>query len=211
MLALVIVPIATELPETLNSVLWVRTNDDTLAFGNVAGSATFQSCVLASDRRRLHDLAARVGGIISATLTVLPRCSCLRCSGAVKRAGGLLMLALIPWLVYVVAQVATGWTPRPSEARTIVRSCISTAPDSVEEYASAVTPFLEEEPSARNVLLTIIDIVRIGSAAYSASAEFLVGQHDTATLWSARQAGRRRTRCWCRHCRSRLRRLSPRR
>jgi len=32
-LALVIAPVATELPETLNSVLWVRQGKDTLALG----------------------------------------------------------------------------------------------------------------------------------------------------------------------------------
>ena len=102
------------------------------------------------------------------------------------------MLVLIPWLVYVVAQVVTGGHLAALSARTIRRSCMSTAPDSVDEYASAVQPFLEEEPCARNVLLTIIESVRIGSAAYSASAEFLVGQHRRGQLWSARQAGRRR-------------------
>ncbi len=45
-LALIVIPVATELPETLNSVLWIRSRDDHLAFGNVAGSAAFQSCVL---------------------------------------------------------------------------------------------------------------------------------------------------------------------
>ena len=38
-LALIVVPLATELPETINGVLWVRSRQDSLAFGNVAGSA----------------------------------------------------------------------------------------------------------------------------------------------------------------------------
>jgi len=44
LLALVIAPIATELPEKLNSVLWVRQGKDTLAIGNISGAMVFQSC-----------------------------------------------------------------------------------------------------------------------------------------------------------------------
>ena len=61
-LALVIVPVATELPETLNSVLWVRTNDDMLAFGNVAGLGRVSVVHPRRDRDRLHHLATGLGG-----------------------------------------------------------------------------------------------------------------------------------------------------
>ncbi len=44
-LALVIAPIATELPEKFNSVLWVRNGKDTLAMGNITGAMVFQSCI----------------------------------------------------------------------------------------------------------------------------------------------------------------------
>jgi cation:H+ antiporter len=44
-LALIIAPIATELPEKFNSVLWVRTRKDTLAMGNITGAMVFQSCL----------------------------------------------------------------------------------------------------------------------------------------------------------------------
>ena len=43
-LALVIAPIATELPEKFNSVLWVRNGKDTLAMVNITGAMVFQSC-----------------------------------------------------------------------------------------------------------------------------------------------------------------------
>lgn len=45
LLALVIAPIATELPEKLNSVLWVRRGKDTLAMGNITGAMVFQSAI----------------------------------------------------------------------------------------------------------------------------------------------------------------------
>jgi cation:H+ antiporter len=41
----VIAPIATELPEKFNSVLWVRGRKDTLAMGNITGAMVFQSCI----------------------------------------------------------------------------------------------------------------------------------------------------------------------
>jgi cation:H+ antiporter len=45
LLALVIAPIATELPEKANSVLWVRLGKDTLAMGNITGAMVFQSAI----------------------------------------------------------------------------------------------------------------------------------------------------------------------
>jgi cation:H+ antiporter len=45
LLALVIAPIATELPEKLNSVIWIRQGKDTLALGNITGAMVFQSTI----------------------------------------------------------------------------------------------------------------------------------------------------------------------
>jgi cation:H+ antiporter len=45
LLALIIAPIATELPEKLNSVIWVRQGKDTLAMGNITGAMVFQSAI----------------------------------------------------------------------------------------------------------------------------------------------------------------------
>jgi cation:H+ antiporter len=42
--ALIVAPIATELPEKFNSVLWVRKGKDTLAMGNITGAMVFQAC-----------------------------------------------------------------------------------------------------------------------------------------------------------------------
>ncbi len=44
-LALIIAPIATELPEKFNSVIWVRQDKDTLAMGNITGAMVFQSMI----------------------------------------------------------------------------------------------------------------------------------------------------------------------
>jgi cation:H+ antiporter len=45
-LSLLIIPIATELPEKVNSVLWIRRHKDTLAFGNITGAMVFQGTLL---------------------------------------------------------------------------------------------------------------------------------------------------------------------
>jgi cation:H+ antiporter len=44
-LALVIAPIATELPEKFNSIIWVRQDKDTLAMGNITGAMVFQATI----------------------------------------------------------------------------------------------------------------------------------------------------------------------
>ena len=45
-LSLMIVPVATELPEKVNSILWIRKHKDTLAFGNISGAMVFQGTLL---------------------------------------------------------------------------------------------------------------------------------------------------------------------
>jgi cation:H+ antiporter len=44
-LALILAPLATELPEKANSVLWVREGKDSLALGNVTGAMVFQATI----------------------------------------------------------------------------------------------------------------------------------------------------------------------
>jgi len=46
LLSLLIIPIATELPEKLNSILWIRRGKDTLAFGNITGAMVLQGTLL---------------------------------------------------------------------------------------------------------------------------------------------------------------------
>ncbi len=44
-ISLLLAPIATELPEMFNSVLWVKSSKDTLAMANISGAIVFQSCI----------------------------------------------------------------------------------------------------------------------------------------------------------------------
>lgn len=45
-MSLILVPIATEMPEKVNSILWIRRGRDTLAFGNITGALVFQGSLL---------------------------------------------------------------------------------------------------------------------------------------------------------------------
>ena len=44
-LSLFLAPVATELPEMFNSVIWSKSAKDTLALGNITGAMVFQSCI----------------------------------------------------------------------------------------------------------------------------------------------------------------------
>ncbi len=46
LISLLVVPLATELPEKVNSILWIRRRKDTLAFGNLTGAMVFQGALL---------------------------------------------------------------------------------------------------------------------------------------------------------------------
>jgi cation:H+ antiporter len=107
-LALIVVPLATELPETMNSVLWVRSRDDPLAFGNIAGSATFQSCVLVFIGVIFTSWRPTTGAIIGAILTLLTAAFLLVLLRNGRGSGLWLMCAGVPWVGYVVAQAASG-------------------------------------------------------------------------------------------------------
>jgi cation:H+ antiporter len=43
---MIIAPIATELPEKFNSVIWINKGKDTLAIGNITGAMVFQGAVI---------------------------------------------------------------------------------------------------------------------------------------------------------------------
>jgi cation:H+ antiporter len=45
-LSAILIPLVTELPETLNSVVWIRQEKDALALGNITGAMVFQSTIV---------------------------------------------------------------------------------------------------------------------------------------------------------------------
>ena len=116
LLALVIAPIATELPEKFNSIIWVRGGKDTLAMGNITGAMVFQSTIPTIVALLFAPLAwqategsyiafASAGIAILATATIfIPMARTGRLRGRNLLIGGVFYLAYL----VLVALVVTG-------------------------------------------------------------------------------------------------------
>jgi cation:H+ antiporter len=107
-LALLIVPVATELPEKFNTVLWVNRGKDTLAMGNISGAMVFQSTFPVSlgllflrwefDPRDPAIISAALG-VLGAVVVLLGLRKTNEVDPKALLAGGLL------WLVFVILVV----------------------------------------------------------------------------------------------------------
>jgi cation:H+ antiporter len=71
LLSLLVIPIATELPEKVNSILWVRRGKDTLAFGNITGAMVFQGTLLPAIGIMLTPWEPRLEVLTGVGLTLL--------------------------------------------------------------------------------------------------------------------------------------------
>lgn len=105
-LSMIVAPIATELPEKCNSVIWLRAKKDTLALGNISGALVFQSCFpvafgVAFTKWNLG-LPSILGGIVAissaAVMLYLVRKNAL--SYRHLLAGGVLYAAVIGFLLW---------------------------------------------------------------------------------------------------------------
>ncbi len=111
-LSLIIAPIATELPEKFNSVLWVRENKDTLALGNMTGAMVFQSTIPVSFGMLFtdwHITPGSMGGFISGGIAIVSSILIFglmmfrqRLTGPTLLIGGLMYLVYLGYLVLVV-------------------------------------------------------------------------------------------------------------
>ena len=106
LIALILAPLATELPEKFNSIFWMRDGKDTLALGNVTGAMMFQSTVPVAFGVLFTpwnlaplDLFAVVLALASGGLVYLT----LRLSGKLR--AGRLMLGGLFYLAFVVGAV----------------------------------------------------------------------------------------------------------
>ncbi|WP_338834496.1 hypothetical protein MHLNE_08080 [Moorella humiferrea] len=70
-LALIIAPIATELPEKFNSIIWIGRGKDTLALGNITGAMVFQSSVIPAVGITMTSWELTQGALISAILAII--------------------------------------------------------------------------------------------------------------------------------------------
>ncbi|MCX7709939.1 MAG: sodium:calcium antiporter [Clostridia bacterium] len=69
-LSLIITPIATELPEKFNSVIWISKKKDTLALGNITGAMVFQSCIPVAIGILATSWELDIKAIVSAVLSI---------------------------------------------------------------------------------------------------------------------------------------------
>lgn len=102
LLSLLIIPVATELPEKVNSILWIRRGKDTLAFGNITGAMVFQGTLLPAIGIMLTPWQPRIE-VLSGVLVTLIAAAWLRIN---SRSGGLPIWALLLngafYVVYLV-------------------------------------------------------------------------------------------------------------
>lgn len=70
-LSMIIAPIATELPEKFNSVIWVSQGKDRLALGNITGAMAFQSTMIPAMGMMLCDWTLTVSAGISSVFVLL--------------------------------------------------------------------------------------------------------------------------------------------
>ncbi|HEY3309113.1 MAG TPA: hypothetical protein VGJ93_11715 [Desulfuromonadaceae bacterium] len=68
-LAMIIAPIATELPEKFNSVIWIGKGKDTLAIGNITGAMVFQGSVITAIGIMMTDWKLNAAALITVGLT----------------------------------------------------------------------------------------------------------------------------------------------
>lgn len=106
-LSLIIVPIATELPEKFNSIIWVRQGKDTLAMGNITGAMVFQSSIIPaigilSTPWKLSwlPIASAVLALLSAALVLAYVYRTSKLKSQILLTGGLLYLVFVT-LIFV--------------------------------------------------------------------------------------------------------------
>ena len=109
LLSLLIIPIATELPEKVNSILWIRRDKDTLAFGNITGAMVFQGTLLPAIGIMLTPWQPRVE-VLTGVLVTLAAAAWLRFN---SRSGGLAVWSLlVNGVLYAVFLAVTlSWSP----------------------------------------------------------------------------------------------------
>lgn len=99
LLSLLIIPVATELPEKVNSILWIRKGKDTLAFGNITGAMVFQGTLLPAIGIMLTDWTPKPEVAIGILLTLL---AAIWLRYRISRGGLLVWHLLVNGLLYIL-------------------------------------------------------------------------------------------------------------
>jgi cation:H+ antiporter len=93
-LALILAPLATELPEKVNSFFWVREGKDALALGNISGAMVFQSTIPIGIGLLFTDWSLRTNAFVS---VVLGFAGGLLAYESLHRAGRFKLPSVIGW------------------------------------------------------------------------------------------------------------------
>jgi cation:H+ antiporter len=102
-LALILAPLATELPEKVNSFFWVREGKDALALGNISGAMVFQSTIPVGIGLIFTDWALDGNAVLSIVLGVAGG---LLAYFSLHRAGVFKLPAVIGWFALYSAFLA---------------------------------------------------------------------------------------------------------
>lgn len=84
-LSIILTPIATELPEKFNSVIWISREKDTLALGNITGAMMFQASILPAVGILLTDWTLTSAGTILSAIIAIASASLLLYELKVKK------------------------------------------------------------------------------------------------------------------------------
>jgi len=108
-LALILAPLATELPEKVNSFFWVREGKDALALGNISGAMVFQSTIPVGIGLLFTDWALDGNAVLSIVLGVAGG---VVAYFSLHRAGVFRLPAVIAWFAlytaFIVIVAASG-------------------------------------------------------------------------------------------------------
>jgi cation:H+ antiporter len=108
-LALVLAPLATELPEKANSFFWVREGKDSLALGNITGAMVFQSMIPVAIGLTFTDWELTGFSVLAAVLGILGGLLAVWALRFRRRFTAVAVaLWAVLWLIFVVAAVVGG-------------------------------------------------------------------------------------------------------
>jgi cation:H+ antiporter len=102
-LALILAPLATELPEKVNSFFWVREGKDSLALGNITGAMVFQSTIPVGIGLIFTSWALSANAAVSMALGLAGGFVAYE---ALHRQGRFNLAVVIAWFTLYVAYVA---------------------------------------------------------------------------------------------------------
>jgi len=105
-LASIITPVATELPEKFNSITWIRQRKDTLALGNISGAMVFQSSIPTAIGIAFTSWAANPQVVVTGAVALIASIFAWAELTWHKRLSPYTLLAgiifYIPWLIFIL-------------------------------------------------------------------------------------------------------------